>query len=893
MTAVGLCFLAASFASQLFAIDPSRVGDSGGVVSLGPAHLACLISTFLSVAYFLRTSRQLQRLIAASLATGFTVGVFALLEAYGFHAPGYAVMPGMQIVSFVGGPIFLAGYLLMLIPPAIWNLHRQTENSRGRLDGAVAIAAAVVLVLVGAFLACDKRGPTVAVLAAICSGMFLLAAACRRRRLLVTAIALAGLAAISLGGLAVLKKAGVPLAKLPYVEKLAAIVPVDDDRNHDYRTMLWAILPDIVAGRDPLTLPSGLEDPNHCLRLLLGYGPDNLQVVLPSRHIFLQAWPSEIMEVSSHSHFWDLAINLGTAGVAAFFALFFAVWYRGLRQIGARPPPLKLAIALATACALASGVVAETLFRPGFFGVGSQIGFLAALLGLALRSPQRVVTKAAPPTSGQLLAVALLASLAGHWIDLAFIFPAEENSVMFWIFAGALCGQIDLASTAPEADDEGRSTAPVWAFAIGTALVIAVIHARVNLGPLLAGHTGLSGIFGPGNAALFAAVLALTAVWAACKLCRPQGECHSGHESPAVHRKICAAGLLYLAAVMWFARWMQSTSPTAENAFLADFWAVHYPLLVILGIFLVAVSTSRLTVRFNLATVATTLLLSTLFAALVWTGPLKDLRSSVSAGFARWLPASAEWLERSISLRPELVRNYYRLANDLIVQAFVTENDAGKKAQALEKAEKILRRGLDVSKFNLLNAKLGKLSLWQAVQEDSPSRKRALADSARQSLREATRFAPQNEPALLDASLVERALFNDEKSADALLQRADDVTLRAAPWQNVVEEEWGYYYWGLACSAEAEQLRRSYAERALLYLQLHLDQTNEALMELPPSTLEDKLRIDTLHARAKTLARAAETLRMLERSGEAAALEADAEALRRQLRDFDHRAPHR
>ncbi len=883
IAAAALAFLAVSFTSQLYAVDPTRAGDNDGVVSLGPAHLACQIAIFLSVAYFLRTSRQLKRLVHATLATGFVVAAFALFEAYGFKAPGYAAVPGMQVVSFVGGPIFLAGYLLMLIPPAIWNLHRQLEKSGGRLDNPVATAAVVLLVLVAAFLACDKRGPTLGLLAAMGSGLILLAAVRRKYLLILAVLVMMVLAALSLTGLAVLKKAESPLANIPFVERLAAIVPVEGDRNHDYRTMLWALLPDTVVSSEPLILPSGAEDPHHQMRPLLGYGPDNLQAVLPSRYIFLQAWPSEVMEVSSHSHFWDLAINLGAFGLTAFFALFFVAWYRGLLAINARPPPLGLSIALAACCTVASGAVAGSVFQPGFFGVAAQVGFLAGLLALCLPWFKKMQGAPDKQTPTQLLFLALLASIAGHWIDLAFIFPTAENSIIFWVFAGILCARVATTNNRASLEDENGGNPKKWAFAIGAALLISVIHARANVGPMLASQAGLFSLFGSGETLLYQSFLAVIVVWASYQMCwsRERGTARKGAD--ATCWQTIAAGLLYLAAILWLARWVEANPPTFSAPYLVDIWALHFPILAIVGVIGVAFSTMVEVRRPPLISAVAGCLLFLLSAALIWMGPLMDLRSSASAGFARWLPQSAQWLERSISLRPELMRNYYRLANELMVRAFVTQEDAANKASALQKAEEILQQGRRVSGFNLLGAKLGKLSLWRALQEESTPSREALAKVARQALAEAVRFAPQNEPAWLDASLVERWLFGNEEAAKSMARRADDATLRAAPWQNVVEEQWGYHYAALAATAPDKELGRQYARRALMYLDLHLEQTDEALRELRSSEAKETVRSEILHSRAKTLFHAGDALRILGLEAEAAAKTAEAENAQREL----------
>jgi hypothetical protein len=852
IAAIALSFLAVSSISQLCALDPTRAGDNGGASSLSPSHLACQVAIFLAAAFFLHSPRQLKRLISVSLASGFIAGVFALFEAYGFKAPGYATDSGIQIASFVGGPIFLAGYLLMLVPPAIWNLHFRLQKSRGRLDRSVATAAIVLLVLVAAFLACDKRGPTLGLLAALCSGIVLVAAVRQKRSLVLAAVAIALGAVLFLAGLAGLKKAGMDLESIPYVERLAAIVPVEDDRNHDYRTMLWALLPELAFAVEPVTLPSGAQDPHHRIRPLVGYGPDNLQAVLPSRYIFLQAWPSEVMEVSSHSHFWDLLINLGGAGVATFFALFFIVWYQGLLSIGARPPPIRLAAAMAAFCGIAAGTAAAVILPSGFFGVAAQAGFLAGLLCLCLGPHRGAATSVVGLTSDKLLVAAFLASLAGHWIDLAFIFPTAENSMLFWVFAGAVCGLRKRHKAHAEKSIHGQTDQHRWAVAMGAMLLVSVIYARANLGPYLAGQTQLAGVFGTGPTLLLVGSLALFSVWAVCRL----GAASPKTLPPAVENLICAkilcAGLLYLSTLLLFAMAALRFPPSPEQPWLADVWALHFPVLLVMGLVWFAKASCARPPRGSLGMKVAAAALVFLSALLAWIGPMRDLRSSISAGLARPLPDSESWMERSVSLRPELMRNYYRLVNRLMVVGFVTGQDEKTKAAALDKAEKILRKGLDVSLFNLLSSKLGRMLLWRAAQEPSEGKHADLALTAQQALRQAVLFAPQNEPAWLDSSLLERSVLQNPAAAIENMERADKVTLGAETWQNVVEEQWGAYYVGLAFSAPSGILRKSYASRAELYLRLHLAETEEALLDHASQPGHEAVVKELLRTRSKS-----------------------------------------
>jgi hypothetical protein len=873
--------LAVALVSWRWSVDPTRAGDIETAASMSPRHLACQISLFLSVSLYLRTWLQLKRMALAAMAAGFTVAAFALLQAYGLHAPGYSVMEGMEITSFIGGPIFLAGYLLMLVPLAVWNLHRQLDKSNNQLSAAVVVAAVVLLVLLGAFLACEKRGPLLGLLAAGGTSLVLLGMIRRRRKALLAAAAFIVVAAASLTSLAVLLRANAQVNEIPFIEKLAKIVPVGGETGDSYRSNLWRLLPDFIFGNEPLVFPSGSSDPYSRLRPWLGYGPDSVQAVLASKYLFLQAWPGSVLEMSCHSHFWDLLLNLGLAGVAAFFALFFGVWYQGMAKIGLGPsPPLHLALALTVGISLVGGATTSAIFHAGFFGIGAQTGFLAGLLCLGLWRNTNTGPTPHQTSAEQLLLLAMLSGLAGHWIDLGFIFPTDENSTLFWIFAGAVVGVRDCAVSNRER--AGERDAAVWASAVGSAVVISAIRARADLPSLLGGKAGLQDLFGSGPAPLLLGALVILSIWAGCRLFFPP-ENGQTRVPEACCLRVLAMGLIYMAGVLCLAQAMSWFPPNPQRPFLADLWAVHYPVILIAGIVWMALHASPGWQRIPLATLGACLLPLLLTVAIVWLGPLRDLRSSVSAGFIKSLPAARLWLERGISLRPGQIRNYSLLGRLLMAEGFRRDIDPEVRQELLQASKSALTQGMAISRLNLLSANLGRLYLWQAMQEESNQERTLLAELAKEALLEATRFAPQNEPAWFDAALVEENLFGRVDSATLMRRKADDATLRAEVWQNIVEENWGSYYILLAANAEPKKLRRAYAHRALLYLQIHLANTGETLMQMERTKENDKTRERILHDRVRSLAYASEAMRILGRESEAASLYTEGEDLCQQI----------
>jgi hypothetical protein len=839
-----IVLLGISFVSWTIALDPSRAGHSESVVSQAPHRLAYLLSVFFATAVFLRTSAQLERLAFAALASGFAVATFALMQQYGFRAPGYAEMTGMEIVSFVGGPIFLAGYLLMLLPLGVWNLSLQLGRARGRITARVATAALLLLVLVMGFLACGKRGPTIGLVTAICAGLALLAAWSRHYRLLIAAATTATLVAVLLTSLAFLRISGVPVEKISLIERLSMIVPIEGRRDHDYRTTLWALLPDLILSPAPLIKPSGDFDPHHALRIWFGFGPDNVQAALPSKYLFLQSWPSDVMEVSCHSHFWDLLLSLGVTGVIAFFALFLAVWYQGLVSIGARPPPILTAATIALTSAGVAGYLVALLFGAGFFGLGAQAGFIASLLGLGLcRHPPSGALLKTKPRRSALLIVALMAALAGHWIDIGFIFPTAENSVLFWVFCGAVAGWRKDAGTGGEDAKAPRRATNAWTAFVGAALLVSVIYARANIGPILNGQLPLASLFGTAPATVAIASLALLCLALVCILFQsftPAREAVPITESS--YRAPLAIGAIYSAGIVCLIKLMLWQRPSPTRAYLADLWAIHFLATTTLGIICFAVwlvapsQQGRRLLRWqHFASVA-------LAASAIWFVPANDMRSSISSGLSRRLDGDKiEWLERSIRLKPSDVGNYFNVAREVLEPS--GDNIPSVSSNRLATAEHFLRNGVSISPFNLLSAKLGKVQLLRALATDDREAKN-LATSARQSLAAAVLFAPQNEPAWVDLAFIEQEFFGLHAESASHLAMANKITFSAPESFNIIEQEWGIYYAQAALSEKHPRLRLHYARRAELYLDFDL---------LPKSEIEFVSYRDLLAGRARSL----------------------------------------
>jgi len=857
-----LVLLAAYLLASAFSVDPDLSLFGTQHYLQGTLTLFCLLSLFAGMAVILRQEEQMDRLVCAALAGGFPVALYALFQRAGLD-PLLFGESEQAAFSFAGHPIFLAGYLLMLMPLCVWKLWRSCgPDGLQRISARSLGYAALLLVMLAAFVAADKRGPIVAMMFAIGCATGLLAAYWQRYRLVGRFLWLGGAAFFVLAALAVLVRAGVPIQDVPLVGRLALIVPVGDGTGDHFRSSLWADAPGVVMAKRAFLFPDGHMDVWAGLRPWIGHGPETLQGVLSQSWMYLWNGPAVKLESRFHNGLWDVWYSTGLLGVGAFAWFFCRNYLAGCECLGlagwvARGRFFLAALTLAAG----AGACLAALYGFGYFGMGFQLGFAAGLVAITLWIASRQAQPARSGDPHELLVVALLVGLLACWADSAFAFPMGNTTAVFWVFSGAVAGWFGRMRSGAENPEEAafpHSTiaAGICAGLLSGVLLVALVHGFIGgsfsdvpvqavsaLGsaaeqrygrhagiviPVLAGLTWLvsttliAGAFPQRGAnrqgrLLVALAVSLSAgggyaAWKAVQLGRIGPLPAEGDPLAGVLRQ-CAGfevlGVVFLGVLLLVAAGLALMPGGARRA---GGFAPSGPVPV------------------AVAAVAILLLVPA-----VWHFSANVFRREA---LSRWAVAldvhgrkahAAEVYLRGIAQNPEDAGN--RLACAMAWMQ-LAERDGKPAPGLMERASTLLAEGRGFSELHFGNYFLGNIYLRRAMRETDPNARMVLGLLAKEAFVRAIRFAPQSEIAWFHASLVDRILLRDGKSADAKLRVADGLTARApAPSANIDPAAWGDFYGSESSRAGNASLKAQYARRALNYYGRALGEDREALEE--------------------------------------------------------------
>ena len=427
------------------------------------------IVIFLLTTSYLRRREQAERLVTAILLASWPVCLFGVAQQLHLDPIPWTGEKRAGIFSTAGHPLYLAGYLCMIIPLTFQRLVQVFSavgrSGRRTAEGilyAVGLAALLLLQLV-ALLLTQSRAPTLGLLAA--AGVIFLAwAFVRGRRDLVFTVLAVGLEAVLLVVLINIPNTPLSsvqrrLAQVPYLGRLSGSA---DTGSGTFRLVLWNSTATLM-GSDPS-------------RLLLGYGPETFgNVVLPYYSPTAIPSTAEGLPERAHNVTLDVLSTTGLLGLVANVVLFCGVFLVGLASLGMLDPPFSRQTRLtALACLLivgAAGVLAPRIITKtwGLSGVGLSLGLVGGVLVfLVLRV--FLWRENQPPRHGSLpLAAALLAAVVAHLVDISFAFRLPTTQLYFWLFAAVLARQGWW-----ETDDAALSPSPQSGLALGSLLALAL-----------------------------------------------------------------------------------------------------------------------------------------------------------------------------------------------------------------------------------------------------------------------------------------------------------------------------------------------------------------------------------------------------------------------------------
>lgn len=496
-------FLAASQAlSTILSVSPSLSWLGSLERAQGLAYvLSCAVLFFLLV-NGLQKASQWSRFQYAVILTSVSVSLFGVVQHLGVNCLLSQGLPAERIAASIGNPIFLGGYLIMVLPFAAerfihyWWLFRSRPNSSA-LVGLVAAGVAVIFVAL-TLIYTQSRGPLMALFIAGYVAIFLVLIVLRTGPnmtrhdylaaaglgfaaplvpiILLTGIRLARGIEIPAVGFAfgcvlafevyllisrkgrrwlwlawllqglvglsavMLMPSNVTSRALEEIPYLSRFSALADGRDATaaVRLKIWQGVTDLIVSEQPLAYPDGKKDSLHSLRKLIGYGPETLALV--SGRFYK---PAREISTRAHNEALDRVATTGFLGLVSYFFLVGAAFYHILKRLGMAGPFAGPALFLAiNILAAASGVILPILLkRPEYAALGTMLGLAGAVVVHAVIAAMR--GPAIKYDASKLVALCLLTGLMAHFLEIAVGICSITSGTYFFILVGLIsqsCG---------------------------------------------------------------------------------------------------------------------------------------------------------------------------------------------------------------------------------------------------------------------------------------------------------------------------------------------------------------------------------------------------------------------------------------------------------------------
>ncbi|MFN8484067.1 MAG: O-antigen ligase family protein [Anaerolineae bacterium] len=419
-----------------------------------------LVVIFVLILNDLRRRDQVERLVTAVVLTSIPAALFAVMQGLGIQPGVWRGLYGGRVFGTLGNPIFLAGYLLMVIPVTVARLLMPATPSEGEEqagEGVVVVAPLVRQVVYGialvlqlaAFALAYSRGPLLGLAVGLVFFALTLVAV-RGRRQLVAGISVAALVAAVLLGTLNLPPVQAAFAGAPApLARLTTLMDVSQGSTGAVRLLLW----------EGAARAAGSQ----AARIPIGFGPETEIITLGanvSPAIHYQE-SRDLLPDRSHNESFDRLIETGALGLVAYLWLVASAIYLVFRRLGlAAPGPdtilYGVVVLLGTAGAALLPVV---LGLPLYLGFGSALGLLVGVWIFLLIQSFSNRSGASVSREGQWLLAALLAALVGHLVDISLGPANPVNRVMFWAFL-ALIGALAARPRLVGAVDAAPAPAP-------------------------------------------------------------------------------------------------------------------------------------------------------------------------------------------------------------------------------------------------------------------------------------------------------------------------------------------------------------------------------------------------------------------------------------------------
>ena len=377
--ALPVCLFAAVYIVATAASVAPRTSFWGSYVRLqGLVTNLSYLTLFFLVAYNLRTREQLNRLITVVLVTSIPISLYGIIQHYKLDPLPWGGDVTFRVTSTMGNAIFLAAYLIMVVPltlvrlvQAVSGASKSPPANQVRDWLLVAAYGAALGLQLATIVLTKSRGPWIGLgLGLAVLGLLWLMRTGRRRLaagvLAVFAVLLALTLAINIPNspLEPVKKANA------YLERVGTIMDMQAGTNR-VRTLIW-FGDSVGKGAAGLIM----AEPR---RTLLGYGPESMYVA------YNPFYPPELANLEarnatpdrSHNDLLDYLVITGFLGLFTYFLVIVRAFSLGLQQLWKAPSLAQQGLVVGILGAITAHIV-ESLVG---IAIASSLTYTWLLLG--------------------------------------------------------------------------------------------------------------------------------------------------------------------------------------------------------------------------------------------------------------------------------------------------------------------------------------------------------------------------------------------------------------------------------------------------------------------------------------------------------------------------------
>ena len=425
--------------------------------------LLAFVTIFVSLLVGLRRRDQVERLVTVLMVGSIPAALFAVMQWLGVQPGVWRSLYGGRVFGTLGNPIFLGGYLLMLLPLTLARLATRGQGLRRALYLVVALlqGAALVLTL--------SRGPWLGLAVGLVFLALAWAAVTRRRSLALGIVGVVAVLAVVVGVLN-LPPVRDSLTNAPSaIRRVSQLADVGAGSTGAVRLTLWDAAARVMS-IEPLRLP-------------MGYGPETGLITLTANASSILRYQErpDVSPDRSHNENFDRLIETGVLGLIGYLWLVAAGVYLALRQLGLAGERAQLTVyaSLVGLGTLAGAGLPLAFGLPGLVGLGLTIGLLAGVWAYLFMEALGGRRRVAVERDRAWLLVALLGALVGHFVEISFGPANPVNRLLFWAFLGVVGAMAGMKAwdqaapaplgggVAPEPNGHGSPPAPAHAVSGG------------------------------------------------------------------------------------------------------------------------------------------------------------------------------------------------------------------------------------------------------------------------------------------------------------------------------------------------------------------------------------------------------------------------------------------